>query len=116
MHENNKCQTISPLLAGYVNSSLNKQEAAQVEEHLLTCMMCQRIVDLLDLTLRTYSGPRSSLWPMLQSKMAALKEDDQVYLRFPPITWPVPVALAVIVLTLLVVPEPWRLLAIIGLL
>jgi len=116
MHKNTYCNTISPLLSGYVNRTLNEQETDQVKEHLSTCPICQGVVDALEVSLHAYDIPRANLWPRLQSKLSTSKEEDEIYLSFPPLTWPMSVALAVIILTLLVVPEPWRLLVIIGLL
>lgn len=116
MHKNTYCKNISPFLSGYVNRTLNKQETDQVKEHLSTCTICLGIVDALEVSLHEYNTPRADLWPRFQSKLSSSAGEDDIQLSFPPLTWPMPVALAVIIITLLVVPEPWRLLVIIGLL
>ncbi len=115
MRENLECKTVSPLLVGHIKGSLNKQERALVEEHLQNCAKCQGIVDSLELTLRESHEPKSNLWPMFRSRLTAFEETEEVHFKWPSISWRVLVAAVVIVLTLLVVPDPLLLLAATGL-
>jgi len=120
MHEDLECQEIAPLLAGRVNDRLEGEEAARVEEHLTTCPSCRATADALDLAWRASRPPRSDLWPVLRSRLAvsetASERGDRVQLVLPAPSWQVAAALAVVVLTLVVMPDPARFAVALGLL
>ena len=114
MGKESECRAISRLLGDYANDRLNKQETDHVEHHLSHCQACQGVANTLNMFSQYYNGPQTDLWPKLESRLSAQEESDNVPLRFPSIAWPVPVALALVMLIFMVVPEPWRLLIIIG--
>ncbi len=118
MREDLECWEISPLLAGMANDCLGGEEAVRIEEHLTTCPSCRATADALDLAWRASRPPRSDLWPVLRSRLAALETasegDDRVRLVFPAPSWQVAAALAVVVSTLAVIPDPARFLVSLG--
>ena len=67
----------------------------------------------LGLIRRGTAGPSHDLWPRLCARLAA---DDVVALRVPPIGWLEATAIAVVVGTIVLVPDPVRFLSACGLL
>ncbi len=109
MREDSECLEIAPLLAGRVNERLEDGERLRIEEHLTTCRSCRDTADALGLARRASRPPRSDLWPALRSRLAesetASEGDDLLQLVFPAVTWRISAALAVVVLTLALVPD-----------
>ncbi len=120
MRKDSECQQVSPLLAGMLNDRLEGEDAVRIEEHLTACPSCRATADALELAWRASRPPRSDLWPVLRSRLAAAETaseaDDRVQLVFPAPGWQVAASLAVIVLTLAVTPHPARFLVALGLL
>ncbi len=118
MNEDLECQEISLLLEGKVNDRLDVAETLRIEEHLATCSACRATVDALDLARRSSRPARSDLWPTLSSRLAASETawegGDRVQLEFPDPSWRVAAALAVVLFTLAVIPDPARLLVAAG--
>ena len=67
----------------------------------------------LGLIRRGTSVPRHDLWPRLRAR---LLDDDVVHLRVPALGWREAAALAIVLGTLVIVPDPLRFLSACGLL
>lgn len=114
MAENKECRNVAPFIVAYVHGRLEAQEADRIKRHLSTCSSCRGIDDALRLAIRVNRTPRIDLRPKLHSRLALRERDALSHLKFPPITWPVPLASAIAVLILMIVPDPWLLLAALG--
>lgn len=67
----------------------------------------------LGLIRRGLSAPRHDLWPQLRAR---LLDDDVVYVRIPALGWRDAAALAIVLGTIVIVPDPMRFLSACGLL
>lgn len=115
MNKDLECRNVSPFLVGYIKNKLSETEGAQVEKHLATCPSCQGIKETLEMASHAYQTPQPDLWPTLRSRLSGF-EENEIPFRFPPLTWQVALSLAIIIITLLAAPDPWQILAAIGLL
>lgn len=115
MNKDLECKNVSPLLVGYIKSELSETEETQVEKHLAICPLCQGIKETLEMVSHDSQTPQLDLWPTLRSRLTGF-EENEIPFRFPPLTWQVALSLAIIILTLLAVPNSWRILAGLGLL
>lgn len=113
-----KCRMVSPLLSAYISGELEDQKAMRVQKHISRCVACGKTADAIKRVVLSGVGPGTDLWPRLASRLAQTKQASQtdryMPILFPSFTWREATAMAIVVLTLAVVPEPLRFLVVLG--
>jgi len=111
---------VSPLLFSYISGNLENEKAMRIQKHINQCVSCSKTAYAIEQVIHSGDTPRTDLWPRMASRLAQTKKasqtDHHMPFLFPSFTWREATAIAIVILTLTVTPEPLRFLVVLGVL